>query len=99
MRDKPDCENCKAIWEKKKLPPPCMDCIPFLNENNEEAVSVYTMVANQVITAGMGTVIDIDFKAIDFIMNLYDVKNRKVCFEKVVMLFRHFLEESKKENE
>ena len=76
-----------------------MDCIPFLNENNEEAVSVYTMVANQVITAGMDIIIDIDFNAIDFIMNLYDIKNRKVCFEKVVVLFRHFLEESKKENE
>ena len=99
MREKPDCNNCKEIWKNKNSSPPCMDCIPFLNENNEEIVSVYTMVANQVIVAGMGTVIDIDFNAINFIMNLYEVKNRKVCFEKVVMLFRHFLEESRKENE
>ena len=75
-----------------------MDCIPFLNDNNEEAVSVYIMVANQVITIGMGTIVDIDFNAIDFIMNLYDIKNRKVCFEKVVMLFRRFLEADKEEN-
>ena len=72
-----------------------MDCIPFLMENNQEAISVYSMVTNQIIVTGMGNVIDIDFKAIDFIMNLYDIQNKKICFEKVVLLFRHFLDESK----
>lgn len=72
-----------------------MNCRPFLMEQNEDATKVYLATMNQVVTAGMGTIVDIDFNAIKFVMELYDIQDKKTCFEKVVGMFRHFLEESK----
>jgi hypothetical protein len=43
-------------------------------------------VRNQLRTSGMGTPIDLDFAAVDFIMELYGVEDKRECFEKVYKL-------------
>ena len=55
------------------------------------------MCRNQVITAGMGEIIDINLQTVKTVMDLYSVKNQRECVEKVTKTFRHFL--SKRRNE
>ena len=66
-------------------------------EENQDAGTVYIMCRNQVITAGMGEVIDINVQTVKTVMDLYGVKNQRECVEKVTKTFRHFL--SKRRNE
>jgi len=42
---------------------------------------------NQVITGGMGGVIDINIQAVKIMMDLYDVKDQRRCMGKVRTLF------------
>lgn len=92
---KPKCNVCRDIYEKKHEDPPCEKCVPAILPGNEDALRVYLMVRNQVIVVGMGTPIDLDFNAIEFILNLYKIRNKKEVFEKVIMVSRYILEEAK----
>lgn len=69
--------------------------MPPIMEENVEATNIYIRVRNQVVTAGMGQIIDLHFPSVQFVMDLYDVKNKKNCFERVLKIFHHFLSESK----
>lgn len=46
---------------------------------------------NQVITAGMGEVIDLNYVAVKTIMDLSGVRDQKDCLMKVINTFHHFL--------
>lgn len=70
--------------------PPCNTCRPVLLPENQDAVSVYFVTRNQVITAGMGEVIDISIPAVKIVMDLYGVEDQKSCFQKVLHLFHEF---------
>jgi hypothetical protein len=69
---------------------PCGTCKPILLPENQEAVSVYFFTRNQLITAGMGTVIDISIPAVKIVMDLYGVEDQLDCLQKVVHLFHEF---------
>jgi hypothetical protein len=60
-------------------------------EENQDAGTVYIMCRNQVITAGMGEIVDINLQTVKTVMDLYGVKNQRECMEKVSKTFRHFL--------
>ena len=45
---------------------------------------------NQIITAGMGQVIDISIPAVKIVMDLWQVKDQKKCLSKVLSTFNHF---------
>lgn len=93
MSEKPDCNVCKKMHDKRGTIPPCNDCMPKLLESNWEAFMVYPYVKNQVILAGMeGKVIDLKMSALEFVFNTFDVKNRKDCFIKIYRMFHYFLE-------
>lgn len=53
---------------------------------NEEAFLVWSLARNQVVV-DMGNVITLDFNALRFIMDLYDVQDRRRCFEGVMTCF------------
>lgn len=57
---------------------------------NIEAWRIYQIAQSQVITAGMGDIIGIDFRGLDFVMELYGVTNRRAVFEKVIVLFTEY---------
>lgn len=54
---------------------------------NREAGKIYLMTRNQIIV-GFDKVIDLNHLAVHAAMDLYEVKNKKECFEKVLWLFQ-----------
>jgi hypothetical protein len=55
---------------------------------NEEAFFIYNVVRNQAIFAGMdGIPVDLDYKAVKIVMDLYGVENQRECFEKVTKVW------------
>jgi hypothetical protein len=67
-------------------------------EENQDAGTVYIMCRNQVITAGMGEIVDINLQTVKTVMDLYGVKNQRECMEKVSKTFRHFLNKRREAN-
>jgi len=65
-------------------------CQPVILPRNREAWRIYQTAQTQVVTAGMGDVIGINFNALEFVMELYGVENRRECFEKVNVLFGEY---------
>jgi len=65
-----------------------------LFEENIDAVKVYFIVQNQLVVS-MGQIIDLNINAVKIVMDLYEVKNQKMCLEKVMELFNYFRRESK----
>jgi len=60
---------------------------------NTKAAEVYMVTRNQVITAGMGQVIDISIPAIKIVMDLWGIHDQKKCLNKVRSAFHHFNKE------
>ena len=61
---------------------------------NAEAAAVYRAVQGQVVTFFNGersVVVDLNFPAVQMILDLYEIKDKRKCFEKVVRAFHHFL--------
>lgn len=56
------------------------------------------MTRNQIITEGMGQVIDINILAVMGVMDLFKVRDQKTCLLKVHKAFHHFKPEVKSEN-
>lgn len=54
---------------------------------NAEAANIFMLTKNQVITAGMGSVIDINIQAVKIMMDLYEIRNQRDCMDKVRTLF------------
>lgn len=55
---------------------------------NEDAIFIYMIVHDQLI-AGFDSQI-LNHAAVHSAMELYNIQDRKSCFEKVLMLARHF---------
>lgn len=91
LEEKPPCEVCRRL----KGMPDCSICLPPLLKENEEALMVYSRCHNQVVTAAMGEVIDINLASVKLIMDLYGVENQKECMEKVVSVFHKLLADKK----
>ena len=89
------------IYKKKKVEPPCEECIPELFPENKDAFDVYIKCQNQTLQSN-GGVIDINFVAINVILDIFEIENKQSVFEKVVTAFHHFLsidrEKEKKNN-
>ena len=95
----PHCEECRATklngepWSESR----CESCRVDLLEENRDAGTVYIMCRNQVITAGMGEIIDINLQTVKTVMDLYGVKDQRECMEKVTKTFRHYLSKRRDE--
>jgi hypothetical protein len=77
--------------------PPCDSCRVDIRKENEEASKIYMIVQSQFIMGPAGP-IDIIHSAIYSAMDVYEVKNKRHCFEKVLKLSRYFLQESRKDH-
>jgi hypothetical protein len=90
------CEVCregyKSLSSKKGKEPPCEKCKPELIKENEEALKIYVICQNQVLMSGFGDIVDLNYNALEFIMSLYNVKNKRECFEKIIKIFRYIQE-------
>jgi hypothetical protein len=72
--------------------------MPNILPENEEAFRVWQLVNGQVVTAGMGEVIDISFPAVEAAMEALDVEDRKECFLKVIEISRTVIAEQKRKD-
>jgi hypothetical protein len=99
MHEKPPCDKCRALNEKKGKEPPCDDCVPPLMPENREAFQIYMLVKNQFIMS-MGGPVDVNHIAIWEAIDRYKVKDKVRCFEKVITACHHVIglitEETKK---
>ena len=89
------CKACKATHARRGEPPPCDSCIPPLMPENVDAINVYLLVRNQVITVGMGEVVDLHFPSVKIMMDMLEVKNQRQCFDKVLYIFHDWLKDYK----
>jgi hypothetical protein len=87
------CPTCQVIYAKRNPPedPPCHQCRVDLMPENEEAANVYMLCKFQVVTAGMGEVIDINHLAVWEAIDRYKVKDQIRCFELVNTVFHYML--------
>ncbi len=88
-------DTCRQTYKVEGREAPCAKCKREPLPGNVEAFMVYGMVQNQVVTAGVGEIVALDFRAIDFVMRLYCIKNRRQIFEKVVSIFNTVRERNK----
>lgn len=70
--------------------PPCDDCYVELMPENAEAVQIFPVVRNQVVTVG-DHVIDINIPAVKTAMDLWGIKDQKSCLNKIRAAFHYFL--------
>ncbi len=95
---KPPCSRCKILkgesWDEEI----CSVCLPPLMPENEDATQIFSITQNQLIM-GPGGPIDINQTAIHEAMKLYQVQNRRECFEKVLTLSGYFLGKIRKKVE
>jgi protein-arginine kinase activator protein McsA len=90
------CDQCRQTYAERNPPqePPCETCFVDLDKSNEEAARIYRMVQGQVITAGE-QIVDLNYQSVKMVMDLYEVKKQRECFERVTRTFNHFLKESR----
>lgn len=88
-----DCgDPCKNEHALEGNPPPCEQCYPVPLRRNAEAVRVYSLVSQQVRTAGMGEIIGLDYNALAWIMELCGIQDRLDCLNRVNILFSEIQE-------
>ena len=92
MEEKPPCDVCEHFRDRKNEPTPCQKCLPELMPENFEVWRIYALIGGQLIVGPSGPV-DINHNALHKAMDLYEVENKRECFERVCMLARHMLKE------
>lgn len=90
----PTCDGCRAMYAGRTPPgePPCTTCRESPEEENEDALKIFFLVRNQLIMASNDP-IDINHLAVHAAMDLYQVQNRRECFEKVINLAGYWIRE------
>lgn len=82
---------CTKIHANKGQMPPCEKCLPALEEENRDAVMIWSLVADQVIIAPMGGAVALSHEAIHRAMELFEIPKRRACFTKVLRLAHEFI--------
>jgi len=97
------CDQCRATYAERTPPeePPCDTCWVELMPENREAADVYMICRNQIITAGMGQILDINLLTVFKIMDEYPggIEDRWKCLNKVRSTFHYFLKKEQEEHD
>lgn len=78
--------------------PPCDGCMVDLDPENEDAAKIFQLVQGQIITRHNGQhdeIIDLNYPAVKIMMDLYQIRNQRDTFERVLSVFHFFLNERK----
>lgn len=67
--------------------PPCDTCRPEIDGRNAEALEVFLVCRNQMVTAGMGEPIDIDINAYFKVMEHLETNDKIDCLRRCRALF------------
>lgn len=94
-----DCSECERAHAYKGRELKCTtDCCgtghprPIPIPSNEEIIHIYNLVRGQVRTS-FGGVADLDYNAVLSVIDLYNIEDKRTCFERVVYAYRYFLRE------
>ena len=84
-----ECDQCQAMYAERNPPeePPCENCRVNPMLENADAFRIFFLVQHQLILS-MGGVVDINHLAIHAAMDLYQIQDRRRCFEKVLKISR-----------
>jgi len=75
---------------------PCPGCDkPILWPANIEAWEIYALASSQIVTAGMGDAIAINFSALDFIFKIRPPEDPELTLQKIVAVYTIIFERSK----
>jgi len=98
---RPSCEVCQEIYRKKGVDPPCEGCFPTLTEENQLLFQVYQQVSGQVVTVGMGEVLDLNINAVEIVFDYFDIPRglRLKYLRRLMSMFRTRLVERKEEEQ
>jgi hypothetical protein len=99
MTSRQACEDAVILkgekWAREHYPE-CF-CAPLMKEN-AEALRIYLICQGQMIRAGMeGVAVDINHVAVWEAIDRYQVRDGVDCFEKVLVLNRHFMEHNREQ--
>lgn len=97
MDNAPRCPACRQIYSQRTPPelPPCETCRIELLAENRDAAHIYMACQRQVITAGMGEVIDLNHLALWQMIDRLNVADPLRCFELINKTFHHYLRQSR----
>lgn len=90
MAVKPSCDDCRATKKLFGRTPPCEKCLPPVLPGNREAFAVWEYCSGQVITAGMGEVLDISFPAVRIAIEELGMRDSRELFLSVVEIARAY---------
>ena len=85
------CDECRKNHSEKGIEPPCDTCRPKYIEENADAIGIFYIVRSQFIMGFKGP-IGISYPAVYGAMDLYEIENKRDCFEKILTLERGWLE-------
>ena len=88
----PNCAACRILYGSKLPPqdPPCDTCRPVMLDENEDAITLYSIVQNQWIM-GPGGPVEINHLAVWSAIDRYGVKDGVGAFQKILALSRWML--------
>ena len=78
--------------------PPCEDCKVEPSIENTDAIRIFNMERYQLIM-GQGGAIDMNHDAFHKAMRLYRIKNRRECYEKILVLGRWWIDRLNQKSE
>ena len=91
------CSACKVYGNAaKRGEDACLECRVDLLPENFEAARLYQLCRRQIRTFHNGQSdkeLDLDFTAVKTVMDLYEVKDQRRCFDLITRTYYHFLEE------
>lgn len=93
----PNCPTCR-VTTKDGLPwteSRCDTCRVDLMADNRDAAHIYMACRHQVVTAGMGEVIDINHLPVWQMIDRMQVRDPLRCFELIIKTFHHYLRQSR----
>lgn len=88
--------KCETMYKKRTPPelPPCGTCLIKPMTRNVDAIRIFMVVRDQLIISANGPV-GLNHVAVHQAMELYNIKNRKDCFERVLNLGYWWIERNR----
>lgn len=93
---RPSCKACRHFAKKRNEKPDCDSCLPTLAPENIEAAKVFPYVYDQWIINPMGKIIALDLNAVFKAMEVFEIRNKKECLNKIRFLFNEMILEKNK---
>ena len=92
MDYQPNCDACRDLYGRRTPPqePPCDTCRPVMLDENEDAITLYSIVQNQWIM-GSGGPVDINHLAVWEAIDRHPVVDTLETFKKILALSRWML--------